>query len=72
MNLEKKGIRFAPSVPESLKDASLADVDVHGMKLTVEISGFGCKIDAFTVDGVPSAPFLPWDGKAHNVNISLC
>lgn len=72
MNLEKKGIRFAPSVPESLKDASLADVDVHGMKLTVEISGFGSKIDAFTADGVPSAPFLPWDGKAHNVKISLC
>lgn len=71
MNVEKDGVRFAPSVPESLKDASITGVKVRDMELTVEVKGFGSKVEKFLVDGAECAPFLPWDDKAHAVAICL-
>ena len=71
MNVEKAGIRFTPSVPENLKDAVVSGVKVRGMGLTVEVKGFGSKIEKFLVDGVECEPFLAWDEKDHKVTICL-
>ena len=71
MNVEKAGIRFVPSVPENLKDAVVSGVKVRGMGLTVEVKGFGSKIEKFLVDGVECNPFLAWDEKDHKVIICL-
>ena len=71
MNVEQGGIRFAPSVPESLKDAVISGVKVRDMELTVEVKGFGSKVRQFLVDGVESDAFLPWDGKDHTITIYM-
>ena len=71
MNVEKDGIRFAPSVPHQLKDARISGVKVRDMELTIEVKGFGSKVDKFLVDGVASQPFLAWDGQPHEITIHL-
>lgn len=71
MNLEKDGIRFVPAVPEILKDASVSNLNVHGMDLTVEVKGFGSEIVSFLVDGIETEAFLKWDTKPHTVTVVL-
>ena len=71
MNVEKNGIRFAPSVPETLKDAVISGVKVRDMALSVEVKGFGSKLEKFLVDGVESEAFLPWDDGDHRVTIYM-
>ena len=71
MNAQKAGIRFAPSMQESLKDAVISNVRVRGMNLTVEVNGCGSKIEKFLVDGAECEPFLAWDEKEHKVTIYL-
>ena len=71
LNVELGGIRFAPSVPEILKDAVISGVKVRDMELTVEVKGFGSKVRQFLVDGVESDAFLPWDGKVHTITIYM-
>ena len=71
MNAGQDGIRFAPSVPESLKDAVVSHVPVRDMVLTLEVRGFGSRIEKFLVDGMETDAFLPWDDREHKVTICL-
>ena len=54
-----------------MKDASVSNIKVRDMELTVEVSGFGSKVEAFFVDGEAGAPFLAWDGQPHEITIHL-
>ena len=71
MNVGKGGIRFAPSVPETLKDVSVTGLNVHGMDLTLEIEGCGSEIKACLIDGSEADAFLAWDEKPHTVTLVM-
>ena len=68
---ETKGLRFAPCVPENMKDAELIGLKIRGQELSVRISGYGNKITKFFLDDKETAPFMPWDKKNHTIEIIM-
>ena len=68
---EEKGLRFAPCVPEKLRDAELSGLKIRGQDFSVKIKGYGKEIDKFILDGKESESFIKWDGKSHEVEIVL-
>ena len=71
ISLQEKGIRFAPCVPEAMKDSVLYGLKIRGQELTVRIKGYGNKIEKFILDGTEQEPFIAWDSKAHKVEITM-
>lgn len=71
ISLQEKGIRFAPCVPEAMKDSVLYGLKIRGQELTVRMKGYGNKIEKFILDGKEQEPFIAWDGKTHEVEIVL-
>ena len=69
---EKAGIRFAPCVPETLKTLKLEGLTIRSSDLTIQIHGWGTEIKSFTADKAPCAPFIPYDAKPHQIEITLC
>ena len=68
---EAKGLRFAPCVPENMKDSHLSGLKIRSQELTVKISGYGNRIEKFILDGKESEPFIEWDNKPHTAEIIL-
>lgn len=71
ISTEEKGIRFAPCVPERLKDSELSGIKIRGQYFSVKLHGYGNKIQKFFLDGKECEPFAEWDGKAHRVEIIM-
>ena len=68
---EKNGVHFVPCVPQKLNGSVLSGLNVHGLSLTVKLSGEGSEIDRFILDGEESEPFVPWDNKEHKIEIIM-
>ena len=51
IRMEEEGIRFAPCVPEFLKDSSVRNLVIRGKKFHVTLSGFGTEVAEMTVNG---------------------
>ena len=51
IRMEEEGIRFAPCVPEFLKDSSVHCLVIRGKKFHVTLSGFGTEVAEMTVNG---------------------
>lgn len=68
---EEKGVRFAPCVPQYLRDAELRNIKLRGQNFSVKVNGYGTEIQKFLLDGKESEPFVPWDKKNHYIEIVL-
>lgn len=67
INFEKDGLSFKPFIPKSLgEDRSLLNFPYRGAVLNITIKGYGNKIKEFTLNGVPTKPFIPSDIKGIN------
>ena len=68
---EEKGIRFAPCVPESMRDSTLEGITLRGQTYSIKISGYGSRIKNFILDGKETSPFVEWDNQPHRIEIVL-
>lgn len=68
---EEKGIRFAPCVPERLKDCELSGIKIRDNYISVKIHGYGNKIEKFLLDGKECEPFTEWNNKSHQIEIVM-
>ena len=68
---DENTISFSPCVPESLSDAELKGIRIHGQDFNVKIKGYGNKIQKFILDGKECEPDIAWDNKNHEIEIYL-
>ncbi len=68
---EETGLRFAPCVPEKLKNSELKELKIRGRGFSVKIKGYGSKTKKFILDGKECEPFIEWDNKHHEVEIIM-
>ncbi|HIS27346.1 MAG TPA: hypothetical protein IAA57_10760 [Candidatus Pullilachnospira intestinigallinarum] len=60
MEFSPEGIHFAPLLGTELNHLTLAGLTWRNARITLELSGSGCQVETFTVNGVPQKqPFLP-------------
>lgn len=62
MNLETKGISFAPYIPADYKEVTLENIKYRNADLTIKVKGGGGKIKSFSINGKKNKKaFLPSD-----------
>ncbi|MCM1483445.1 MAG: hypothetical protein NC043_03845 [Muribaculaceae bacterium] len=73
MDFTNGGIRFSPMIPEGYNTGiGITNFRYHASVLDIHISGTGSHIAGFTIDDIPSEPFIPNDLEGrHDIRISM-
>lgn len=64
LTFETDGLHFNPVVPKAMSDTrEMSNIQYRDAKIDLTVEGYGNKIASCTVNGKPSAPFIPADAK---------